>query len=212
MKLKPLVLFLLASTAAVAACAAVYIDVHIGKPELSGTPEIGDVGTMLAEDLPSTALTLAVGCEITPRAALEVRFSDFDDLTVYKVAPSGALFPTPDPVTQAVTYYYFNQSTTLFTLALPFKLVDRRPFTLSVAPLLHVERSKFAFTNASVNTLLPGPLPVLFLDRRAELHAGGELKLGCRLTPHFGASLSYSLSALEAYDLHLFGAGLGWRF
>jgi hypothetical protein len=213
MKLKTFALSLLVSTAAIAASAAVYIDVRVGKLELSDTPEIGDVGAVLGEDLPSTAFTLAVGYEITPRAALEARFSDLGDFTVYKVAPSGGLFPTPGPVPLAVTYYFFEQSTTLFSLALPIKLVDRGPFTLSVAPLLHLERSKFVFTNAGVNTLLlPGPLPVLYRDTRTEFHAGGEMKLGYRFTPHIGASLSYSLSALEAYDAHLIGAGFDWRF
>jgi hypothetical protein len=112
-----------------------------------------------------------------------------------------------------LTYYFYDQSTDLYTVALPVKLVDRGAFSLSVAPLLHLEHSEFVFRNSGVNTLLlPGPLPIIYRDTRTELHLGGELKLAYRFNANVGAHIYYSYSALEAYDAQLFGAGLDFRF
>lgn len=201
-----------ASVAATATSAAVYIDVSEAKLEISGTPSIGDIGKELDDDLPSSAFTLAIGYELTPRIALEARYTDLGDARVSKVAPTSSTFPTDDPTAQVLTYYSFDQSSELYTLALPIKLVDRGALSVSVAPLLHLERAKFVFTNTGVNTLLPGPLPVIYRDTRTELHLGGELKLAYRFNANVGAHVYYSYSALEAYDAHLIGAGLDFRF
>lgn len=201
-----------ANISATAASAAVYIDVSAAKLEISGTPNIGDVGKKLSDDLPSNAFTLAVGYEFTPRVALEARFTSLGDTHVAKVAPSTAIFPGEVGAT-VLTYYYYDQSTDLYTVALPIKLVDRGAFSLSVAPLLHLEHSKFVFRNSGVNTLLlPGPLPIIYRDTRTELRLGGELKLAYRFNENIGAHVYYSYSALEAYDAHLVGAGLDFRF
>jgi hypothetical protein len=201
-----------ASVAATAASAAVYVDVTAAKLEISGTPNIGDLGKKLDDDLPSSAVTFAIGYEITSRIALEARFTDLGDTHVSKLAGSAALFPGQVGAT-VLTYYYFDQSSELYTLALPIKLVDRGALSLSVAPLLHVERAKFVFTNSGVNTLLlPGPLPVIYRDTRTEFHLGGEVKLAYRFSDHVGVHASYSFNDLEAYDAHLIGAGLDFRF
>lgn len=203
---------LIALLAACSAQAGVYIEANVSHQTISGLPNIGDVGTKLGEDLPSSAFTLTIGHEFTPRVALEARFTDLGDPHVYKLAPSAAVFPGLVGAT-VMTYYYYDQSTQLYTVALPVNLLDRGRLSLSVAPLLHLEHSKFVFTNAGVNTLLlPGPLPVIYSDTRTELHVGGELKLAYRFSPHLRGSITYSYSALEAYDAHLFGAGLGWNF
>lgn len=213
MTIKPVFLSLLTSLAATAASAAVYIDVRAAKLELTGTPEIGDVGVTLSEDRPSTAVTFAVGYELTPRVAAELRYTHLGDAHAYKLAPTATTFPTTDPVAQVQTYYYFDQSSDLYSFALPIKVVDRGAFAVSIAPLLQLERAQFVFTNAGVNTLLlPGPLPVIYRNTRTKLHLGGELKIAYRFNANVGASLSYGYSALEAYDAHLIGAGLEFRF
>lgn len=201
-----------ASLAVTATSAAVYVDITAAKLEISGTPSIGDLGWRLDDDLPSSAVTFAVGCELTPRIALEARITNLGDAHVYKVAGSTALFPGQVGAT-VLTYYFYDQSTELYTLALPIKLFDRGAFSFSITPLLHLEQSKFVFTNAGVNTLLlPGPLPVIYRDTRTELHVGGEIKAAYRFDANVGAHVSYSYSALEAYDAHLIGAGLDFRF
>ncbi len=212
MTIKPVLLSLLTSLAATAASAAVYIDVRASKLQLSNTPEIGDIGTTISEDNPSNAVTFAVGYEFTPRIALEARYTHLGDAHVYKVSPVGLPFPTPDPQPQVVTHYFYDQSTELFSVALPIKVVEHGAFSVSVVPLLHLDRSKFVFTNAGLQTLLPGPLPVIYRDTRTKLHVGGELKLAYRFNANIGATLSYSYSALEAYDAQLIGAGLEFRF
>jgi hypothetical protein len=64
-----------------------------------------------------------------------------------------------------------------------------------------------------VNTLLlPGPLPIIYRDTRTKVRVGGEVKLAYRFNSHVGASVTYSYSALEAYDAQLIGAGLEFRF
>lgn len=213
MTIKPVLLSVLAVAAATATRAAVYVDVQVSKLEISGTPAIGDRGAKLNDDLPSDALTLAVGYEVSPRIAMEARYTHIGDGRTYKVAPSSSIFPPSGGVDLPVmTYYFMDQSTDLYTVALPFKVVDRGAFSVSVAPLLHLEHSKFVFTNAGVNTLLPGPLPVIHRETRTELHLGGELKLAYRFNANVAAHVSYSYSALEAYDAQLLGAGLEFRF
>lgn len=214
MTIKPVLLSLLALGAASAASAAIYVDVHASKLEIAGTPAIGDRGAKLSDDLPSSAITFAVGYEISPRIAIEARYTSIGDGRTYKVAPSSSIFPPSGGVDLPVlTYYFMDQSTDLYTLAVPLKVVDRGAFSLSVAPLLHVERSEFVFRNAGVNTLLlPGPLPIIHRETRTELRFGGEVKLAYRFNPNVAASLSYSYSALEAYDAQLIGAGLEFRF
>lgn len=213
MTIKPVLLSLLASVAATAASASVYVDVGVSKLEISGTPAIGDLGQRIDDDLPSSAFTFTVGYEFTPVIGAELRYTSFGDVRVSKVAPSGAVFPISGPVIQAQTFYLYEQSTQLYTLALPFRVVERGAFSASVTPLVHLERSDFTFTNTGVNTLLlPGPLPVIYRDTRSQLHFGGELKLAYRFNPNVGASLTYSYTALEAYDAQLLGAGLEFRF
>lgn len=213
MTIKPVLLSLVTSLAATAASAAVYIDVRASKLELSGTPSIGDVGQKLdLEDLPSNAFTFTVGYEFTPVIGAELRYTSLGDVRISKLAPSGAVFPGTGPVIQAQTFYLYEQSTQLYTFALPFRVVERGGFSASVTPLVHLERSDFTFTNTGVNTLLPGPLPIIFRDTRSKVHVGGEVKLAYRFNANIGASLSYSYSALEAYDAQLIGAGLEFRF
>lgn len=211
--LPTLALFAIASAAATAASAAVYIDVSAAKLEISGTPNIGDRGATLDDDLPSSAFTLAIGYEFTPRIALEARYTNLGDAHAYKVSPSSSIFPPRGGADLPVlTYYYYDQSSDLYTLALPIKLVDHGAFSFSIAPMLHLEHSEFVFTNAGVNTLLPGPLPVIYRDARTELHLGGEIKAAYRFNANVAAHVYYSYSALEAYDAQLFGAGLEFRF
>ncbi len=213
MTIKPVLLSLLTSLAATAASAAVYIDVRASKLEISGTPSIGDVGEKLdQEDLPSSAFTFTVGYEFTPVIGAELRYTSLGDVRISKRAASGAIFPGTGPVIQAQTFYLYEQSTQLYTFALPFRVVERGGFSASVTPLVHFERSDFTFTNTGVNTLLPGPLPVIYRDTRTKVHVGGEVKLAYRFNAHVGANVFYSYSALEAYDAQLFGAGLEFRF
>lgn len=213
MTIKPVLLSVLAVAAATATSAAVYVDAQVSKLEISGTPAIGDRGAKLNDDLPSSAFTFAVGYEISPRLALEARYTHIGDGRTYKVAPSSSIFPPSGGVDLPVmTYYFMDQATDLYTVALPFKVVDRGAFSVSVAPLLHLEHSTFVFTNAGVNALLPGPLPVIHRETRNELHLGGELKFAYRFNANVGASVTYSYSALEAYDAHLIGAGLEFHF
>lgn len=213
MTTKSILFSLLTLGTAATASAAVYVDVRASRLELSGTPNIGDIGATISEDRPSSAITLAIGYDLTSRLALELRYSRVGDAHIDKVAPTASAFPTNDPTAQVQTFYRFDQTTELYTLALPIKLVEKGDLSVSVAPLLHLERSDFTFTNTGVNTLLlPGPLPVIYRDSRTPVHLGAEVKLAYRLTPHVGASLHYNYSALEAYDAHLFGAGLDFRF
>jgi len=213
MTIKPVLLSLLASVAATAASASVYVDVSVAKLEISGTPSIGDLGKKLDADLPSSAFTFTVGYEFTPVIGAELRYTSIGDVRLSKVAPTGAVFPTSGPVIQAQTFYLFEQSTQLYTFALPFRVVERGGFSASVTPLVHLERSDFTFTNTGVNTLLlPGPLPVIYRDTRSQLRFGGEVKFAYRFNTNVAASLSYSYSALEAYDAQLIGAGLEFRF
>jgi hypothetical protein len=213
MTIKPVLLSLVTSLAATAASAAVYIDVRASKLEISGTPSIGDVGEKLdQEDMPSSAFTFTVGYEFTPVIGAELRYTSLGDVRVSKRAASGAIFPGTGPVIQAQTFYLYEQSTQLYTVALPFRVVERGGFSALVTPLVHVERSDFTFTNTGVNTLLPGPLPIIYRDTRTKVHVGGEVKLAYRFNANIGASLSYSYSALEAYDAQMIGAGLEFRF
>jgi hypothetical protein len=214
MTIKPVLFSFLTSLAATAASAGVYVDFGASKLELSGTPSIGDVGRKLdLEDLPSSAFTFTVGYELTPIIGAELRYTSLGDVRISKLAPSGAVFPGTGPVIQAQTFYLYEQSTQLYTLALPFRVVERGGFAASVTPLLHVEHSDFTFTNTGVNTLLlPGPLPIIYQDTRTKVHFGGEVKLAYRFNAHVGANVFYSYSALEAYEAQMIGAGLEFRF
>lgn len=214
MTIKPVLLSLVTSLAATAASAAVYIDVRASKLEVSGTPSIGDVGQKLdQEDLPSSAFTFTVGYEFTPVIGAELRYTSIGDVRISKRASSGAIFPGTGPVIQAQTFYLYEQSTQLYTFALPFRVIERGGFSASLTPLVHLERSDFTFTNTGVNTLLlPGPLPIIYQDTRTKLHFGGEVQLAYRFNAHVGASVTYSYSAFEAYDAQLIGAGLEFRF
>lgn len=213
MTIKPILFSLLTLASATAVPARVYVDFRASKLELSGTPSIGDVGQKLDQDLPSSAFTFTVGYEFTPVIGAELRYTSLGDVRLSKVAPTGAVFPISGPVVQAQTFYLYEQSTQLYTLALPIRVVERGGFSASLTPLLHLERSDFTFTNTGVNTLLlPGPLPVIFRDSRSSVRVGGEVKLAYRFSTNVAASVTYSYSALEAYDAQLIGAGLEFRF
>ncbi|MBI2514519.1 MAG: outer membrane beta-barrel protein [Opitutae bacterium] len=211
--LPTLALFATVSAATVAS-AAVYVDVTAAKLEISGTPAIGDIGAKLDDDLPSSAVTFAVGYEVTPRIAVELRYSDLGDIRINKVSPVWALFPPSGAVAQTLRYYRYKQSTQLYTIALPIKLIAHGPFSLSIAPLAHFDRSEITLTDLWVNvqTFAPQPPTIAYRDTRAKLHVGGELKLAYRFSDHVGVHASYSYSALETYDAHLIGAGLEVRF
>jgi hypothetical protein len=126
MTIKPLLFSLLTLGVATAASAGIYVDFRASKLEISGTPSIGDVGEKLdLEDQPSSAFTFTVGYEFTPVIGAELRYTSLGDVRISKRAPSGAIFPGTGPVIQAQTFYLYEQSTQLYTFALPFRVVER---------------------------------------------------------------------------------------
>lgn len=210
-----LLIVLLLLTLAGTGRASFYIDLHLSHLSVQDTPEIGDIGHTLAEDLPETGFSLALGTTLTPRVNAEFRYTHLGDLNITKVSPIWTIFPPQgEVVLPAERYYRLNQSSQLFSFALPIKLVEKGRCSLALTPLLHLEHTEIAVHDLYVNAnVVTGFAPVpAYESNRTKLHFGTELNFGYRPTPKLKLSLLYSYSLLETYDAHLFGTGLELEF
>lgn len=199
--------------------AAVYVDARVSYLDIAGSPSIGDIGTPLESDLSDRAYSFAVGTTLTPRLRLEARFTDLGNSKITKVSPIWAIMPPiPDVYLPAQRYYRYEQSTRLYSLALPVEVWSRQRFSLVLTPLIHAEESRIAIDDLYINVatiqglLLPQP-PLRYLDStRTRVRLGGEAGFAFRATERVKLTFTYAYANLQAYDAHLFGAGLGWDF
>ena len=209
---------LLALLAACTAQAGVYVDARVSHLAISGTPEIGDIGRTLDEDFPTVAYSLAVGTTITSRLKAEVRFTDLGDIDVLKVSPYWTIMPPiPEVILPVERYYRYQQTTRLYSLALPISVWENKQFSFIVTPLVNVEQSRVVLEDMFINATAAGifaPYPdSRYLDTdRTKVRIGTEATLAYRTSNYMQLSLTYSYHSLQAYDAHLIGAGLGWDY
>lgn len=198
--------------------AAVYVDARVSHLEISGTPSIGDIGRTLDEDLPATAFSLALGTTLTSRISAEIRFTDLGDVDVLKVSPYWTIMPPiGNVVLPAERYYRYQQSTRLYSLAVPVKVWEQKRFSVVLAPLVTVEQSRITIDDLFVNAQTAGltlPYPnARYLDSdHTKVRLGSELSLAYQPTEKLKVSFTYTYSSLQAFDAHLIGAGIGWQF
>ena len=209
---------LIALLAACSAQAGVYIDARVSHLAISGTPEIGDIGRTIDEDFPTIAYSLAVGTKLSSRLNAEVRFTDLGDIDVLKVSPYWTIMPPiPEVILPVERYYRYQQSTRLYSLALPINVWESKQLSLVLTPLLNVEQSRVTLDDLFINAqtaglTVPYPQPRFLDTDRTKVRLGTEATLAYHPTGSMQLSVTYSYLSLQAYDAHLLGAGLGWNF
>lgn len=207
----------LLALAATTAPAAFYADLRASHLALQDTPDIGDIGAKTGSDLSPLSLTFAVGYELSPRVDLQLRYTHLGNITINKVSPYATVFPLkPGEVSATVvTNYIFKQRTNLFSLALPFQIWEKEKLSLRLTPLLQLETAKveLGFGGTMLPYVSSVPVGTVFHRRSTtELHAAGEIALGCRLSESARAYLHYTYAPLSNFDAHLFGTGLELKF
>lgn len=211
-------LFLLLLALPLSGRSAFYIEPRVSAFILGGEASIGDLGTTVHEDLPSAAFGLIMGCELSPKVSLEVRFAHLDDVVVTKVSSNWAIFPGEEVLLPAVRKYEYSQSTKIFSAALPIRVLHQGRFTLQVTPLLQYEDSDVTLTDIieimpalpNQNTL-PQRWPILSRHDTG-IHLGAEVSVNYEFTSSAEVRVHYNYSPVSNLDAHFLGAGLVCRF
>lgn len=231
MRIKQHLLLLSLLLAPCLAHAAFYVEPRISWLNFTGTPNIGDRGWVARSDEPDNAPTLALGCELSPRVRLELRYTSLGDFTSYRFAPSAAIFPGDEISLPYVRPYEYRQRTNLYTVALPIRILDQKRLAVSVTPLViaddsDVEVADYVYYTTPVILdradagayIWPGPT-VPALNRRVLRHSdktalrvGGELALRYACTDKVALTAHCNWSNLRTGDLLSYGAGLEFRF
>jgi hypothetical protein len=195
---------------------AVYVEPRLSVAYVPDAPEIGDVGRVLDHDKSHFAPGLAVGWTVTPRVALEVRYTRVGEFSALKESVNFQIFPSDPllPLLPVLRRYRVNQESNLFSLAVPLTLVHAGPVKFSVTPIALYEDTHTVAVDVSPNiqTLLT-VANLKLVDRHDRgIRPAVELAAKVALNPRTEAGLHYTYAGLANYDAHFLGAGLTVRF
>lgn len=188
-----------------------YVEPRLSYLKVSGTPNVGDIGVVENSDFDRQAPSIGIGFNFTPRVSLELSYVSLGELELRKRSPNFNIFPTPGPVLPFAHVYAYHQKANAVALALPFKVIDRPKFSVSVAPLLQRADAEITFYELSPNVSVIAP-GIIFHRRDQTTHGGGDVSAAYRLGAHAAVTLHYTYLALSTFDAHLFGAGFKWSF
>jgi hypothetical protein len=193
-----------------AAQSALYIEPRLAHLNISGTPDVGDVGVENSSDIPRYIPMINLGWEITSRINLEVRYAEIDDIVVNKTAMSGAIFPLPPGhgTITVLTPYTYSQKSRLITTALPLDVVVAGKFTLTLTPMIQFEQTH---TQLDRKNGVPN-LPPIYEKKTKSDHFGGEIGASYNFRDPIAATISYTYSPLQRFDAHFVSAGLRFKF
>lgn len=222
-KLLPLILLLSPFTA----LAAVYIEPRLSVMHAAEISNVSDIGTIERPDRNKVIPGIALGCEISPRVRVELRYTSIGSSKFHQIYPTwqllgGAILPPTYPIAYA-------RKTQLYSFAVPVRVAERGAFTLWLAPIVHLEHTHTTLAGTVFHPLpevtrpavfppvVIDPIrefvPVRFYDKaRNSYHAGGELSAHYRLNPHTALTASYTYAPLGQFKAHLFGGGVEIKF
>lgn len=208
-------LLLLLAALAGARAADFYVEPRVSLVALSGTLNIGDLGRKTGSDVNRFAPGLGLGFHLTPRLAVEARYTRIARFTQSKESPD-VIFPAEGVILPFVRTYDLSQRTDLFALAVPFTAVTGHRFSLQLTPLLHYASADLRLQETS-DAFFPAVFPPIHQPLRVDrtdrdVRLGGELAAAYELTATTRLKLHYTYAPLRRVDAHLFGLSAEVRF
>lgn len=192
-----------------------YVEPRVSVVAISGTLNIGDLGRKTESDVSPFAPGLGLGFHLTPRLAVEARYTRIARFTQSKES-ADVIFPTDQVILPFVRTYDLSQRTDLFALAVPFTAVTGNRFSLQLTPILH-----FATANLRLQETFDGVIaavfppifqPLLVERTDQDVRLGGELAVAYKFTATTCVKLHYTYAPLRRVDAHLFGLSAEVRF
>lgn len=206
-------LLLLSSLPAVRA-ADFYVEPRVSLVAISGTLTIGDLGRKTGSDASRFAPGLGLGIRVSPRLAVEARYTRIARFTQSKEAPE-VIFPTDGVILPFVRTYDLSQRTDLFALAVPFTAVAGNRFSLQLTPLVDFATADIRLQETAdvLPAVFPPGFQLLRVDRTdRDVRIGGEIAAACELSATTRLKLHYTYAPLRRVDAHLFGLSAEVRF
>ena len=198
--------------------ATLYLEPRVSYLSISGTPNIGDIGRKVSEDISRASPGIAVGYEISPRLNVEFRYTRLGEMTINKVSSTRSIFPGQEVILPATRNYKFTQDSDLVGLAMPWRLGAKERLAFFVTPIVQIEFSEIKLTEEVFDATPtsgsgPGPRTELILKRsKSTLNVAAEFAAHYEINERLFARVSYTFSPLKNFQAHLFGFGVGAKF